>query len=175
MFGFYLTFFWILISFFSANFSWPSGLIPPLQFLFWWNLVFSSFWLLLIFIVVFGLLGFLLRIPIVGILLQGIRNQITEIGWYHFLLNRTTVWLLSQTLILSGSFVFGYGGHSETWIYTVSLSVTILGYFIKQNFYKPMASFSGSKGIFVYRSGGINRGISPHHTPFPEEKDVTPP
>ncbi|EKJ88106.1 hypothetical protein CLV96_3785 [Leptospira meyeri] len=175
MFGFYLTFFWILISFFSANFSWPTGLIAPLQFLFWWNLVFSSFWLLLIFIVVFGLLGFLLRIPVVGILLQGIRNQITEIGWYHFLINRTTVWLLSQTLILSGSFVFGYGGHSETWIYTLSLSVTIFGYFIKQNFYKPMASFSGSKGIFVYQSGGIPRRSNPNQTPFPEEKDVTPP
>ncbi|MBM9546618.1 hypothetical protein JWG40_06285 [Leptospira sp. 201903074] len=172
MFGFYLTFFWVLILFFSAAFSWPSGLIAPLQFLFWWNLFFSSFWLLLIFIVVFGLLGFLLRIPVVGILLQGIRNQVTEIGWYKFLLNRTTVWLLSQSLILSGSFVFGYGGHSENWIYSASLGVTILGYFIKQNFYKPMASLSGSR-VFVYRGRG-ERGSETNPDQFPKEKDVTP-
>lgn len=174
MFGFYLSFFWILILFFSSEFSWPSSLISPLQFLFWWNLVFSSFWLLLIFIVVFGFLGFLLRIPIVGILLQGIRNQVTEIGWYKFLINRTTVWLVSQSLILSGSFVFGYGNHSESWIYTISLLATILGYFIKQNFYKPMASFSGSRKIFVYR-GGFEKPDSQNQENFPAEKDVTPP
>lgn len=175
MFGFYLTFFWILIRFFSSEFSWPSGLIPPLQFLFWWNLVFSSFWLILIFIVVFGLLGFLLRIPVVGILLQGIRNQVTEIGWYKFLLSRTTVWLLSQSLILFGSFVFGYGNHSENWIYTASLLATVSGYFIKQNFYKPMASLSGSRGVFVYRSSKESGSTPNNHSHFPQEKDVTPP
>ncbi|TGM60467.1 hypothetical protein EHQ95_03695 [Leptospira vanthielii] len=174
MFGFYLTFFWVLIRFFSSEFSWPSDLVPPLQFLFWWNLVFSSIWLFLILIVVFGLLGFLLRIPVLGILLQGIRNQVTQIGWYKFLLNRTTVWLASQSLILIGSFIFGYDGHSESWVYTVSLIATILGYFIKQNFYKPMASFSGSRSVFVYRSG-TERGYSSNPEQFPKEKDVTPP
>ncbi|TGL39818.1 hypothetical protein EHQ49_10575 [Leptospira perdikensis] len=173
MFGFYLCFFWILIRFFSPEFSWPSGLVPPLQFLFWWNLIFSAFWLLLILVVVFGLLGFLLRIPVLGILLQGIRNQVTEIGWYKFLLNRTTVWLLSQTLILFGSFVFGYGGGSEPYVYTAALMTTVLGYFIKQNFYKPMARFSGSKNIFIYRGRtGNDSPLNPDQ--FPKEKDVTP-
>lgn len=175
MFGFYLTFFWILIRFFSSEFSWPTSLVSPLQFLFWWNLLFSSIWLVLVFIVVFGFLGLLLRIPVVGILLQGIRNQVTEIGWYKFLLNRTTVWFISQSLVLSGSYIFGYGGHTETWVYKASLSAVILGYFIKQNFYKPMANFSGSRGIFIYRRGGMENGQTSLGEPHPKEKDVTPP
>ncbi|WP_244241442.1 hypothetical protein [Leptospira perdikensis] len=118
-------------------------------------------------------MGFLLRIPVLGILLQGIRNQVTEIGWYKFLLNRTTVWLLSQTLILFGSFVFGYGGGSEPYVYTAALMTTVLGYFIKQNFYKPMARFSGSKNIFIYRGRtGNDSPLNPDQ--FPKEKDVTP-
>ncbi|MCG6153524.1 hypothetical protein [Leptospira bandrabouensis] len=120
-------------------------------------------------------MGLLLRIPVVGILLQGIRNQVTEIGWYKFLLNRTTVWFISQSLVLSGSYIFGYGGHTETWVYKASLSAVILGYFIKQNFYKPMANFSGSRGIFIYRRGGMENGQTSLGEPHPKEKDVTPP
>ncbi|TGK79014.1 hypothetical protein EHQ24_15820 [Leptospira noumeaensis] len=174
MFGFYLSFFWILLSLFSPEFTFPRGLIPPLQFLFWWNLVFSSFWIVLLLIVVFGLLGFLLRVPILGIFLQGIRNQVTEIGWIKFLINRTTVWLLSQTLILSGSYVFGYKNFTESWMYTAALMTVILGYFIKQNFYKPMASISGSRNVFIYR-GQKGNGFPENREQFPEEKDVTPP
>ncbi|PJZ44431.1 hypothetical protein [Leptospira brenneri] len=174
MFGFYLSFFWALFSLLSPEFAWPSGLVPPLRFLFWWNVIFSTFWLVLILIVVFGLLGFLLRIPILGIVLQGIRNQVTEIGWVKFLLNRTTVWLLSQTFILSGTYFFAYQIGYESWTYTAALMTTILGYFIKQKFYKPMASFSGSRNVFIYtgRSGG---GFPGNKDQFPEEKDVTPP
>ncbi|MCT8335211.1 hypothetical protein NUH30_16140 [Leptospira sp. 85282-16] len=108
-------------------------------------------------------------------MLQGIRNQVSEIGWYKFLLNRTTVWLVSQTLILSGSYIFGYSNQTETWVYTTSLSAVILGYFIKQNFHKPMANFSSSRSFFIYRKGETDRDYGSPTENFPNEKDVTPP
>ncbi|WP_244288257.1 hypothetical protein [Leptospira congkakensis] len=107
-------------------------------------------------------------------MLQGIRNQVTEIGWAKFLINRITVWLLSQTLILSGSYVFVYRQLTESWMYTAALMTIVLGYFIKQNFYKPLASLSGSKNVFIYR-GQQGSGFPENRDQFPQEKDVTPP
>lgn len=172
MFGFYFAFIWFLTRLLVYGISWPEVLAPPLQFLFWWNLVFTSLWLFLILVVVIGFLGVLLRIPVLGIFLQGIRNQVAEVGWLSFFKNRTLVWLMSQTLILCGSYFFTYHQNRENQILFVSVTAVLLGYWIKQRFHKPMVQFTGNNKIFVYHSGMRSSGFGREE--IPTEKDVTP-
>ncbi|PKA26428.1 hypothetical protein EHQ96_12470 [Leptospira levettii] len=172
VFGFYIALFWFLIRFLFYGISFPEVFIPPITFLFWWNLVFTSLWLLLILIVVIGFLGVLLRIPILGILVQGIRNQVAEIGWISFLKNRTFIWLLSQTFVLVGSFYFLHSKDNDQTILFFCLSLILLGYYLKQKFHKPLAQFSGNNRIFIYQNGMDSPNSRDN---FPYEKDVTPP
>ncbi|XDD45696.1 hypothetical protein AB3N60_13390 [Leptospira sp. WS39.C2] len=143
-----------------------------MEFLFWWNLIFTSLWLSLIIVVIIGFLGILLRIPIIGIFVQGIRNQVSEVGWISFLKNRTMVWFVSQSFILCGSYFFVYSTNPSQNTLYLSLSAVLLGYFLKQKFHKPMARFTGNDRIFIYRGG--RNDINPTKEEFPTEKDVTP-
>ncbi|MGV3665086.1 MAG: hypothetical protein ACO1NV_03060 [Leptospira bouyouniensis] len=173
VFGFYFALFWFLSRFVFYGISFPEVLLPPITFLFWWNLVFTSLWISLIFVVIIGFLGVLLRIPVIGIFVQGIRNQVAEVGWVSFLKNRTMIWLLSQTSILLGSYQFVYGKVIKVETLYLWLSLILFGYFFKQKFHKPMAQFTGNQRILFYQNGV--RNSKSDSIDFPREKDVTPP
>ncbi|XDD42072.1 hypothetical protein AB3N58_12285 [Leptospira sp. WS60.C2] len=172
VFGFYFALFWFLLRFLAYGIPFPEVLLPPITFLFWWNLVFTSLWLTLILVVIIGILGVLLRVPVIGIFIQGIRNQVAEVGWVSFLKNRTLIWFLSQTLILIGSYLFVYGSQRSNEAFYLFLATILTGYWIKQKFHKPMVQFSGNPRIFVYQRGQTKNTQSTEE--FPIEKDVTP-
>lgn len=172
VFGFYFALVWFLISLLIYGITWPEVLVPPFHFLFWWNLIFTSLLLFLIFVVVIGFLGVLLRIPILGLILQGIRNQVAEVGWLSFFKNRTLIWFTSQSLILIGTYQFTYGENLGNQTLFLCVTAVLLGYWIKQRFHKPMLQFSGNNRVFVYQTGVRNSG--PTKDEFPSEKDVTP-
>ncbi|TGM33782.1 hypothetical protein EHQ89_10530 [Leptospira biflexa] len=173
VFGFYFALFWFLIRFLFYGISFPEVFMPPTTFLFWWNVVFTSLWILLIFVVIIGFLGALLRIPVIGLIVQGIRNQVAEVGWVSFLKNRTIIWFLSQTLILLGSYQFVYTKSSNHQSHSLWLFAILIGYFIKQKFHKPMAQFTGNQRIFIYQTGNLH--TKSQLDGRPDEKDVTPP
>lgn len=141
---------------------WPERLVGPANFLFWWNVIFSSIWLFLFSIVLFGVVGVFLKIPILGIILQGFHNRIKESGWVSFFLRHISVWSISQGSILAGSYILANFDLTNNFLPYICLGMILFGVYSGRILQKT----TGTKTSFYF--GSVR------NTSLPNEKDVTP-